>query len=43
MWLALFLGSLHSQTLVTDEREEKKERTEKMIERDSVCLKEREK
>ena len=32
-----------SQTLVTDEGEEKKERIEKMIERDSVCLKEREK
>ena len=32
-----------SQTLVTDEGEKKQERTEKMIERDSVCLEEREK
>ena len=32
-----------SQNLVTDEGEEKQERTEKMIERDSVCLEEREK
>ena len=32
-----------SQTLVTDEGEEKQKRSEKMIERYSVCLEEREK